>query len=97
MGTASSAFTGLRWGGVHQDHCLGCYITHSETELQESGKELEQDKTRERTDEELTVVCPVCREPLTYNFDQPLFNPAPSFPKPLQEGAIRPSPSCTRG
>eukprot|EP00063_Salmo_salar_P049160 XP_014023995.1 PREDICTED: E3 ubiquitin-protein ligase RNF25 isoform X1 [Salmo salar] len=75
------AFTKTRCYHYFHSHCLGRYITHSETELQEREKELEQDKTRERTDEELTVVCPVCREPLTYNVDQLLSNPAPSFPK----------------
>ncbi|XP_045079244.1 E3 ubiquitin-protein ligase RNF25 isoform X3 [Coregonus clupeaformis] len=81
------AFTKTRCYHYFHSHCLGRYITHSETELQEREKELEQDKTRERTDdEELTVVCPVCREPLTYNVDQLLSNPAPSFPK--LEGAV---------
>ncbi|XP_070305915.1 E3 ubiquitin-protein ligase RNF25 isoform X3 [Salvelinus sp. IW2-2015] len=77
------AFTKTRCYHYFHSHCLGRYITHSETELEEREKELEQDKTRERTDdEELTVVCPVCREPLTYNVDELLSNPAPSFPKP---------------
>ncbi|XP_071027500.1 E3 ubiquitin-protein ligase RNF25 [Oncorhynchus clarkii lewisi] len=81
------AFTKTRCYHYFHSHCLGRYITHSETELQEREKELEQDKTRERTDdEELTVVCPVCREPLTYNVAQLLSNPAPSFPK--LEGAV---------
>uniref|UniRef100_A0A4W5PA59 Ring finger protein 25 n=1 Tax=Hucho hucho TaxID=62062 RepID=A0A4W5PA59_9TELE len=81
------AFTKTRCYHYFHSHCLGRYITHSETELREREKELEQDKTRERTDdEELTVVCPVCREPLTYNIDQLLSNPAPSFPK--LEGAV---------
>ncbi|XP_056144290.1 E3 ubiquitin-protein ligase RNF25 isoform X2 [Lampris incognitus] len=63
-------------------HCLGRYITHSERELREREKELEEDKTRERSDEqELTVVCPVCREPLTYNVDQLLSSPAPRDPE----------------
>ncbi|XP_010902540.2 E3 ubiquitin-protein ligase RNF25 [Esox lucius] len=76
------AFTKTSCYHYFHSHCLGRYITHSETELQEREKELEQDKTRERADdEELTVVCPVCREPLTYDIDQLLSNPAPSFPK----------------
>ncbi|XP_052336204.1 E3 ubiquitin-protein ligase RNF25-like [Oncorhynchus keta] len=45
------AFTKTRCYRYFNSHCLGRYITHSETELQERGKELEQDKTRERTDE----------------------------------------------
>ncbi|XP_065130177.2 E3 ubiquitin-protein ligase RNF25 [Paramisgurnus dabryanus] len=61
-------------------HCLGRYITHSETELKDRERELEADKTRNRTDEEvLAVVCPVCREPLAYDVDALLSSPAPSF------------------
>ncbi|XP_071393427.1 E3 ubiquitin-protein ligase RNF25 [Centroberyx affinis] len=69
-------------------HCLGRYISHSERELRQREKELEEDKTRERADQqELTVVCPVCREPLTYDVDQLLCSPAPHFPK-LEGAAI---------
>ncbi|XP_051570531.1 E3 ubiquitin-protein ligase RNF25 isoform X2 [Myxocyprinus asiaticus] len=67
-------------------HCLGRYITHSEMELKDREKELEEDKTRDRTEEEvLSVVCPVCREPLTYDVDALLSSPAPSF---TQEDAV---------
>lgn len=31
--------------------------------------------------QELTVVCPVCREPLTYDVDQLLSSPAPRLPE----------------
>lgn len=31
--------------------------------------------------QELTVVCPVCREPLTYDVDQLLSSPAPQLPE----------------
>lgn len=31
-------------------HCLGRYVSHSEQELQQREKELEEDKTRERAD-----------------------------------------------
>ncbi|XP_031174586.1 E3 ubiquitin-protein ligase RNF25 [Sander lucioperca] len=69
-------------------HCLGRYARHSERELRQREKELEEDKTRERTDyQELTVVCPVCREPLTYDVDQLLSSPAPQLPE-LDEAAI---------
>ncbi|XP_026181524.1 E3 ubiquitin-protein ligase RNF25 isoform X2 [Mastacembelus armatus] len=69
-------------------HCLGRYASHSETELRQREKELEEDKTRERSDyQELTVVCPVCREPLTYDVDQLLSSPPPQLPevKPLSK------------
>ncbi|KAM9345765.1 E3 ubiquitin-protein ligase RNF25 [Symphorus nematophorus] len=69
-------------------HCLGRYVRHSESELRQREKELEEDKTRDRTDyQELTVVCPVCREPLTYDVDQLLSSPAPQLPE-LDEAAI---------
>uniref|UniRef100_A0A8C2WHD2 E3 ubiquitin-protein ligase RNF25 n=1 Tax=Cyclopterus lumpus TaxID=8103 RepID=A0A8C2WHD2_CYCLU len=66
-------------------HCLGRYASHSERELLQREKELEEDKTRER---ELTVVCPVCREPLTYDVDQLLRCPAPQLPE------VTPSSHC---
>nr|XP_046270138.1 E3 ubiquitin-protein ligase RNF25 [Scatophagus argus] len=69
-------------------HCLGRYASHSESELRQREKELEEDKTRDRTAyQELTVVCPVCREPLTYDVDQLLSSPAPQLPE-LDEAAI---------
>ncbi|KAG8006564.1 E3 ubiquitin-protein ligase RNF25, partial [Nibea albiflora] len=69
-------------------HCLGRYVSHSESELRQREKELEEDKTRDRADdEELTVVCPVCREPLTYDVDQLLSSPAPQLPE-LDKAAI---------
>lgn len=69
-------------------HCLGRYVSHSERELQQREKELEEDKTRDRADhQELTVVCPVCREPLTYDVTQLLSSPAPQLPE-LDEAAI---------
>ncbi|XP_070703247.1 E3 ubiquitin-protein ligase RNF25 [Pempheris klunzingeri] len=69
-------------------HCLGRYVSHSESELRQREKELEEDKTRDRTDhQELTVVCPVCREPLIYDVDQLLSSPAPQLPE-LDEAAI---------
>lgn len=63
-------------------HCLGRYVSHSESELRLREKELEEDKTRDREDlQELMVVCPVCREPLTYDIDQLLSSPAPQLPE----------------
>ncbi|XP_036408506.1 E3 ubiquitin-protein ligase RNF25 isoform X2 [Megalops cyprinoides] len=62
-------------------HCLGRYISHSETELKEREKEMEEDKSRGRMDGEvLSVVCPVCREPLAYELEVLLNSPAPRFP-----------------
>ncbi|KAM7387469.1 hypothetical protein PAMA_009878 [Pampus argenteus] len=69
-------------------HCLGRYVRHSEQELRQREKELEEDKTRERDGhQELTVVCPVCRETLSYDVDQLLSSPAPQLPE-LDEAAI---------
>ncbi|XP_053194940.1 E3 ubiquitin-protein ligase RNF25 [Scomber japonicus] len=69
-------------------HCLGRYVRHSERELRQREKELEEDKTRERDErQELTVVCPVCREPLSYDVDQLLSSPVPQLPE-LDEAAI---------
>ncbi|XP_029015842.1 E3 ubiquitin-protein ligase RNF25 [Betta splendens] len=63
-------------------HCLGRYVSHSERELRQREKELEEDKTRDRSDcQELTVVCPVCREALSYDVDQLLSSPAPQLPE----------------
>ncbi|XP_058267833.1 E3 ubiquitin-protein ligase RNF25 isoform X1 [Hemibagrus wyckioides] len=67
-------------------HCLGRYITHSEEELQERVRELEEDKTRDREqDQELCVVCPVCREPLMYNVNALLSCPQPNYPQQEDE------------
>ncbi|XP_056262511.1 E3 ubiquitin-protein ligase RNF25 isoform X2 [Pseudoliparis swirei] len=63
-------------------HCLGRYASHSERELLQREKELQEDKTRGGpAQQELTVVCPVCREPLTYDVDQLLRCPAPQLPE----------------
>ncbi|XP_053475082.1 E3 ubiquitin-protein ligase RNF25 [Ictalurus furcatus] len=67
-------------------HCLGRYITHSEEELKERVRELEEDKTRDGgEDEELCVVCPVCREPLMYDVNALLSSPVPKFPQQEDE------------
>ncbi|XP_003976983.2 E3 ubiquitin-protein ligase RNF25 [Takifugu rubripes] len=69
-------------------HCLGRYVRHSESELRQREKELEEDKSRTRMDcQDLTVVCPVCREPLIYDVDQLLSAPAPQLPE-VDEAAI---------
>ncbi|XP_029293070.1 E3 ubiquitin-protein ligase RNF25 [Cottoperca gobio] len=63
-------------------HCLGRYASHSERDLRQRERELEEDKTRDRAErQELTVVCPVCREPLTYDVEQLLSSPAPQLPE----------------
>ncbi|XP_026871484.1 E3 ubiquitin-protein ligase RNF25 isoform X2 [Electrophorus electricus] len=71
-------------------HCLGRYVTHSEVELRERERELEEDKSRNRVEdeEELFVVCPVCREPLTYDANTLLSSAAPNFPQQDDE-AVR--------
>ncbi|XP_015237515.1 PREDICTED: E3 ubiquitin-protein ligase RNF25 [Cyprinodon variegatus] len=69
-------------------HCLGRYVRHSERELRQREKELQEDKTRETSScQELTVVCPVCREPLAYDVNQLLSSPAPELPE-LDQAAI---------
>ncbi|CAL8271489.1 unnamed protein product [Lota lota] len=81
----SEAFTKTSCYHYFHSHCLGRYVTHSEEELRQRRKEQEQDKTRQRADQQgLMVVCPVCREPLTYDAAQLLSSPAPLFP---MEGA----------
>ncbi|KAI1884805.1 hypothetical protein AGOR_G00230280 [Albula goreensis] len=63
-------------------HCLGRYVSHAEDELKEREKELQEDKTRGKMEgEELSVVCPVCREPLTYDLQDLVNSPAPRFSK----------------
>ncbi|CAL9692821.1 unnamed protein product [Knipowitschia caucasica] len=62
-------------------HCLGRYIRHSEQELQQRQKEMEEDKTRDAHTQELSVVCPVCREPLDYDVSHLLSCPAPLLPE----------------
>ncbi|KAM3864029.1 E3 ubiquitin-protein ligase RNF25 [Diretmus argenteus] len=82
------AFTKTNCYHYFHSHCLGRYVRHSEGELRQREKELEEDKTRERDhQQELTVVCPVCREPLIYDVDQLLSTPAPLFPQ-LEGAAI---------
>ncbi|XP_035471738.1 E3 ubiquitin-protein ligase RNF25 isoform X1 [Scophthalmus maximus] len=70
-------------------HCLGRYARHSEQELRQREKELEEDKTRDWThsQELMAVVCPVCREALSYDVDQLLSSPAPQLPE-LDESTI---------
>lgn len=64
-------------------HCLGRYVQHSEQELQQRERELQEDKTRDSSQkQELIVVCPVCREPLNYDVSQLLSCPAPQLPEP---------------
>uniref|UniRef100_A0A3B3CAE0 Ring finger protein 25 n=1 Tax=Oryzias melastigma TaxID=30732 RepID=A0A3B3CAE0_ORYME len=75
------AFTKTSCYHYFHSHCLGRYVSHSEEELQQREKELEEDKTRERTEHQLTVVCPVCREALTYDLDLLLLSPAPQLPE----------------
>lgn len=41
-------------------HCLGRYVTHSEQELQERVRELEQDKTRDRGEDKVQAQVPFC-------------------------------------
>lgn len=69
-------------------HCLGRYVQHSEQELQQREKELQEDKTRDSSQkQELSVVCPVCREPLNYDVSHLLSCPAPQLPE-LDETTI---------
>lgn len=63
-------------------HCLGRYVQHSKQELEQREKELQEDKTRDSSQkQELSVVCPVCREPLNYDVSQLLSCPAPQLPE----------------
>lgn len=38
-------------------HCLGRYVSHSESELRQREKELEEDKTRDRADSQVCDIC----------------------------------------
>ncbi|XP_053706702.1 E3 ubiquitin-protein ligase RNF25 [Synchiropus splendidus] len=59
-------------------HCLGRYARFSESEMRRREKELQEDKTRETSQlQDLSVVCPVCRETLVYDVDQLLSSPPP--------------------
>ncbi|KAE8282735.1 E3 ubiquitin-protein ligase RNF25 [Larimichthys crocea] len=52
-------------------HCLGRYVSHSESELRQREKELEEDKTRDRADdEELTVLPELDKAAIGSNFQQ---------------------------
>ncbi|KAJ0058460.1 hypothetical protein NL108_014631, partial [Boleophthalmus pectinirostris] len=63
-------------------HCLGRYVQHSEHELEQRQRELQEDKTRDDAQkQELNVVCPVCRESLNYDVSQLLSCPAPLLPE----------------
>ncbi|XP_037544369.1 E3 ubiquitin-protein ligase RNF25 [Nematolebias whitei] len=82
------AFTKTSCYHYFHSHCLGRYASHAERELRVREKELEEDKTRDRTlQQDLTVACPVCREPLTYDLRQLLSAPAPQLPQ-LDEASV---------
>ncbi|XP_054614380.1 E3 ubiquitin-protein ligase RNF25 isoform X2 [Dunckerocampus dactyliophorus] len=82
-------FTKTRCYHYFHSHCLGRYASHSEKELRLLEKEMAEDKTAARH-QELTVVCPVCREPLAYDLDQLLASTAPHLPE-LDGAAIESS------
>ncbi|XP_022532979.1 E3 ubiquitin-protein ligase RNF25 isoform X2 [Astyanax mexicanus] len=84
-GQEGEVFTKTNCYHYFHSHCLGRYITHSEVELRERERELEEDKTRDRAEEELSVVCPVCRESLSYDVNALLSSPAPDFPQQEDE------------
>lgn len=85
---AGETFTKTSCYHYFHSHCLGRYVSHSERELRQREKELQEDKTRDGSScQELTVVCPVCREPLSYDIDQLLTSPAPELPE-LDQVAI---------
>lgn len=47
------AFTKTSCYHYFHSHCLGRYVSHSEEELQQREKELEEDKTRERAEHQV--------------------------------------------
>ncbi|XP_066579257.1 E3 ubiquitin-protein ligase RNF25 [Amia ocellicauda] len=74
-------FTKTQCYHYFHSHCLGRYATHSESELRHRLQERKEDKTlNTKLAEELTVVCPVCREPLAYDLEVLQTSPAPHFP-----------------
>ncbi|XP_078063828.1 E3 ubiquitin-protein ligase RNF25, partial [Mustelus asterias] len=60
-------------------YCLARYIRHSEAELREQGEQQQTHKSPDR-ETELGVLCPVCREPLTYDLGLLLCADAPCQP-----------------
>ncbi|XP_041094660.1 E3 ubiquitin-protein ligase RNF25 [Polyodon spathula] len=71
-----------RTGCYHHfhSHCLGRYIQHSEREREERRREERRDRTGGCEEEEMKVLCPVCREPFTYDLAALERTPAPQFP-----------------
>ncbi|XP_077386948.1 E3 ubiquitin-protein ligase RNF25 [Festucalex cinctus] len=81
------SFSKTRCYHYFHSHCLGRYARHSEEEIRLRQQEMADDKTATQH-QELTVVCPVCREPLTYDLDQLMASAAPQLPE-LDGAAIR--------
>ncbi|XP_057716928.1 E3 ubiquitin-protein ligase RNF25 [Corythoichthys intestinalis] len=81
------AFSKTRCYHYFHSHCLGRYAGHSEEENGLRRQEMAEDKTATQN-QELTVACPVCREPLTYDLDQLMASAAPQLPE-LDSTAIR--------
>ncbi|XP_061605244.1 E3 ubiquitin-protein ligase RNF25 isoform X1 [Phyllopteryx taeniolatus] len=80
------SFSKTRCYHYFHSHCLGRYARHSEEEIRVRQQEMAKDKTATQL-QELTVVCPVCREPLTYDLDQLMASVAPQLPE-LDAAAI---------
>ncbi|XP_077475304.1 E3 ubiquitin-protein ligase RNF25 [Stigmatopora argus] len=81
------AFSKTRCYHYFHSHCLGRYAGHSEEENGLRRREMAEDKTAVQN-QELTVACPVCREPLTYDLDQLMASAAPQQ-QPELDAAIR--------
>ncbi|XP_051904812.1 E3 ubiquitin-protein ligase RNF25 isoform X2 [Hippocampus zosterae] len=81
------SFSKTRCYHYFHSHCLGRYARHSEEEIRLRQQEMADDKT-DTQHQELTVVCPVCREPLTYDLGQLMASAAPQLPE-LDGAAIR--------
>ncbi|XP_019745449.1 E3 ubiquitin-protein ligase RNF25 isoform X2 [Hippocampus comes] len=81
------SFSKTRCYHYFHSHCLGRYARHSEEEIRLRQQEMADDKTATQH-QELTVVCPVCREPLTYDLGQLMASAAPQLPE-LDGAAIR--------
>uniref|UniRef100_A0A8C4SE52 E3 ubiquitin-protein ligase RNF25 n=1 Tax=Erpetoichthys calabaricus TaxID=27687 RepID=A0A8C4SE52_ERPCA len=63
------AFTKTACYHYFHSHCLARYVEHREMEIEAQKAELALDKTSSLKQQELKVLCPVCREPLTYDWD----------------------------
>ncbi|XP_064425575.1 E3 ubiquitin-protein ligase RNF25 isoform X2 [Latimeria chalumnae] len=74
----NEAFTKTSCYHYFHSHCLARYIQHMEEEIEMQKKEMDQNRMP-TAEQELKVICPVCREPLTYDLPTLLLAPPPQL------------------